>query len=79
MESSKFPKVSIVISVFNAEKTLRLCLDSAVNVDYPEDEVEIIAVDNASNDNFRSIIEEYPVTYHYEYFFTSYIYCRSYL
>ncbi len=66
------PKVSVIIPVFNAEKTLRLCLDSVVNLDYPKEKLEIVCVDNGSEDGSREIIREYPVVYACEEKKTSY-------
>ena len=50
-------KISIVIATFNAEKTLRKCLQSIV----PQlsDDVELIVIDGGSNDQTADIIEEY--------------------
>ncbi|MDP2939166.1 MAG: PqqD family peptide modification chaperone [Candidatus Omnitrophota bacterium] len=59
-------KVSIVIPVYNAEKTLTLCLDSLMNLDYPKQDLEIIVVDNGSTDNTKELIVSYPVNYVYE-------------
>lgn len=50
-------KVSLIIPVFNAEKYLRRCLDSAVNQTY--ENMEIICVDDGSTDGSKQIIEEY--------------------
>ena len=50
------PKVSVVIPVYNGEKTLRQCLDSVLNQSYKD--FEVIAVDNNSTDNTKKIIEE---------------------
>lgn len=51
------PKVSVIIPVYNAEKTLRQCLASVVRQTY--DEYEIIIVDNRSTDGTKAIIEAY--------------------
>ena len=50
------PKVSIIISVFNSEKTLIRLLRSIQNQLF--DEIEIIFVDDFSHDNSIKIIEE---------------------
>lgn len=49
--------VSICIPVYNGEKYLRQCIESAIDQSYPE--VEIIIVDDGSTDNSFSIIGEY--------------------
>lgn len=50
-------KVSIIIPVYNAEKYLRECIESALNQDYKD--TEIIAVNDGSEDNSLKILEEY--------------------
>ena len=51
------PKVSVIIPVYNTEKYIRFCLDSVVNQTMKD--IEIICVDDASEDNSRIILEEY--------------------
>ncbi len=50
-------KVSIVIPIYNVEKYLRECLDSAINQTLKE--IEIICVNDGSTDNCLHIIQEY--------------------
>ena len=51
------PKISIIIPVFNVEKYLRDCLESALNQSLKE--IEIICVDDGSTDGSPAILEEY--------------------
>ncbi len=50
-------KVSIIIPVYNAEKFLDECIDSAINQTY--ENIEIIAVNDGSTDNSKKILDEY--------------------
>lgn len=50
-------KVSIIIPVYNAEKTLKTCLDSIICQTL--DDIEIICVDDGSVDNSPEILREY--------------------
>ena len=52
-----FPKVSVIVPVYNAERHLRQCLDSIRNQTLKD--VDIICVDNGSTDKSMSILEEY--------------------
>ena len=61
MIDDKFPTVSIVVPVYNAESTLALCLGSLINLDYPSERLEILVVDNNSRDSSREIISRFPV------------------
>jgi glycosyltransferase involved in cell wall biosynthesis len=54
-------KVSVVVPVYNGEKTLKQCILSLVNQSYKN--YEIILVDNNSTDNTKKIIEEFTQKY----------------
>lgn len=53
----RLPLISIIISVYNEEKTLHQCLDSLLVLEYPN--YEIIMVNDASKDNTLMILREY--------------------
>lgn len=55
------PKTSIIIPVYNAEKTLRYCLDSILKQTYQD--FEIILINDGSKDKSQEIIEEYKKEY----------------
>lgn len=50
-------KISIIIPIFNAEKYLKKCLNSIQSQSL--DDIEIICIDDGSNDNSLSILKEY--------------------
>lgn len=49
--------VSIIIPVYNSEKTIGKCLDSLVGQTYKD--IEIICVNDCSQDNSLSVLEQY--------------------
>lgn len=51
------PKISIIIPVYNTEKYLSRCLDSAINQTLKD--IEIICVNDGSTDNSLDILKEY--------------------
>jgi len=51
------PKVSVIIPVYNGEKTLKQCLDSVLNQTYKN--YEVIAIDNCSTDKTKDIIKKF--------------------
>lgn len=57
----KLPTISYVIATFNNSKTLRDCLVSITNQDYPRELVEIVAADGGSNDGTIEILKEFGV------------------
>jgi glycosyltransferase involved in cell wall biosynthesis len=54
---SEQPAVSIIIPVYNVERYLRDCLDSAMNQTLTN--IEIVCINDGSTDNSRQILEEY--------------------
>lgn len=52
------PLVSIVVPVYNSEKTLEGCLGSILKQDYPRDKYEIVVVDDGSTDGTYVIAEK---------------------
>lgn len=52
-------KVSIVVSIYNAEDYLKDMLDSLVGQSYPKEFLEIVLVDDGSTDSSLSICKEY--------------------
>jgi O-antigen biosynthesis protein len=44
----RYPKVSVVVASYNAERTLKTCLDSLARLNYPD--YEVIVVDDGSSD-----------------------------
>ncbi len=52
-------RLSIIIPFYNVEAYIAQCLDSVFNQDIPEDEYEVICVNDASPDHSREIVLEY--------------------
>ena len=62
MELPTVPLVSVIISVYNGEKTIAKCLDSVLKLDYPS--FEMIVIDDFSNDATEKILRTYKkITY----------------
>jgi len=55
------PAVSIIIPVYNNEENIGKLIESLLKSDYPKELLEIIIVDNGSNDRTKEIIKKYPV------------------
>ena len=51
------PKLSVIIPVYNAESTLKRCLDSILTQSFRD--LEIICVDDASPDGSADILQDY--------------------
>jgi len=56
-----FPFVSVVVTVYNAERTIAQCLESIMKLEYLRDKLEIIVVDDGSTDNSLNIVKEYRI------------------
>lgn len=61
MKSYENKLVSVIIPVYNAEKYISETIESVLNQTYQE--IEIVIVDDCSNDKSRQIIENYAVNY----------------
>ena len=56
-------KISVIIPVYNAEKTLKKSIDSIINQSIGFENIELILVDDNSSDNSKNIIESYSKKY----------------
>jgi len=57
------PSVSVIVPVYNDPSGIRQTLDSLTDQTFPNDDYEVIAVDNNSTDDTRSIIERFETDY----------------
>lgn len=58
----RYPSISVVTAAYNSERTLKRCLESIHNQDYPKDKVEIIVVDGGSEDDTCTIARHFGAT-----------------
>lgn len=56
---SNLPSVSVILCTRDEEHTIRRCLDSLSVLDYPRKKLEIICVDDESEDHTLDILKEY--------------------
>lgn len=59
MKRNQNKKISVIIPVYNTQKELRRCLDSIINQTYHQ--LEIICIDDGSNDGSEKIVDEYAL------------------
>lgn len=57
-----YPKVSVVIPVYNGESLIENCIKHLLAQNYPDDQLEIIVVDNNSSDNTYKIAKKCSIT-----------------
>jgi glycosyltransferase involved in cell wall biosynthesis len=57
------PLISVIIPCRNEEKYIGQCLESLIDMDYPNELLEIIIVDGNSTDNSRTLIQKYQKVY----------------
>lgn len=59
MKENRFPYVSIVSVNYNGKAFLKDLFDSLLSLDYPEEKIELIMVDNASTDASDDYVKRY--------------------
>ena len=52
-------KVSIIIPAKNAASYIKRCLDSIRQLDYPQDLLEVIVIDNGSTDETQELVRQH--------------------
>lgn len=57
-----WPLVSLIVPIYNAEAVLPTLLDSLSRLDYPEDRLEILLVNNNSTDRTAELLAASPFT-----------------
>ena len=63
-EPIKYPEITIIVPVFNSEKSLTQCLDSIYQSTYPRNQMTVFVVDNGSRDRSYDIFVECQQKFH---------------
>lgn len=56
---TKYPSVTVIVPAFNEEHTIGKTIESLQDLDYPKEKLEIIVVDDGSNDNTLKVARMY--------------------
>jgi cellulose synthase/poly-beta-1,6-N-acetylglucosamine synthase-like glycosyltransferase len=59
LQESQLPSVTVIVSARNEEDKIAKCIESLLNLDYPENKIELIVIDNFSNDRTPVIMKDY--------------------
>lgn len=59
----QLPKISVVIPAYNGESTIKECLLSILNSNYDNDSMELIVVNDGSEDNTKNIVKDLSSQY----------------
>ncbi|MFP4045652.1 MAG: glycosyltransferase [Candidatus Aenigmatarchaeota archaeon] len=59
IDYEEWPSVSIVIPAYNEEEGIADTIEGALDLDYPEDKLEVVVVNDGSQDRTREIAEKY--------------------
>ena len=60
-EFKELPDVSVIVAARNEEANISNCLKALNNLDYPDDKIQIILVDDRSTDKTCSLIENFII------------------
>ncbi|MBN2354768.1 glycosyltransferase, partial [candidate division KSB1 bacterium] len=64
------PHISIIVAARNEGETIDACLNSLINLSYPKNKIEIIIMNDHSDDQSGKIIEKYAQKYnHIQHYF----------
>ncbi len=55
--------LSVICPIYNEEKYIGACIESILNQDYPNDDLEVIFADGMSTDRTREIVNSYTAKY----------------
>src|SRR3989344_4745594 len=55
----KLPGVSILVATKNQEKGIAECVQACLELDYPKEKLEVIAVDDDSSDGTKKVLESF--------------------
>jgi cellulose synthase/poly-beta-1,6-N-acetylglucosamine synthase-like glycosyltransferase len=58
-ENTDYPSVTILVPVFNEQNTVDKTIQSLLKLNYPEDKLKIMIVDDGSKDNTWEIVKKY--------------------
>lgn len=61
MDKNNLPTISAVIATFNSQLSIKYCLESLFNQNYPKEKIEVIIADGGSEDKTLSILSEFDV------------------
>jgi len=53
------PRVSVIVPVYNGERTIGDCVESIFALSFPRNDVELLLIDNASTDRTPTILDGY--------------------
>ena len=57
------PNVSVIIPTYNSAATIGSTIEGCLSQDYPREKIEIIVVDDGSEDNTKDVARKFPVKY----------------
>jgi len=55
------PSVSVVVTTYNSQRTVKNCLDHIMSLKYPHEKLAVIVVDDGSEDETVEIVKAFPV------------------
>ena len=58
-DPDEWPRITVVLPVFNEERSIRATLESLLELDYPLDRRQVLVISDASTDRTDQIVSEY--------------------
>ncbi|NDF12687.1 MAG: glycosyltransferase family 2 protein [Proteobacteria bacterium] len=63
IDTAKWPTVTVLVAAHNEEVVIRNSLEALVQVNYPDDRIEVVVVNDRSKDKTGEIVEEFVKHY----------------
>jgi cellulose synthase/poly-beta-1,6-N-acetylglucosamine synthase-like glycosyltransferase len=60
-KTNHIPKISVLVALRNEERTIRGCIESLLNLDYPQHAIEIVLINDRSTDQTPVIIADFKM------------------
>src|SRR5690348_12461782 len=63
VDTSEWPSVAVLVAAHNEEQVIGHSIQALLNVDYPQEKLEIVVVNDRSKDRTAEIVDEFAASF----------------